>query len=534
MANQHIPQAVRAQWTALLPHHGLTLGELALETDATRPDSWLISASPVGETRWTHTAFVAQARRVAGGLAGLGIGRGDVVAVQLPASVEAALAHCACALLGATLLPIIHIYGMHELQFVLDESRAKVLIGMAFVKDQDLRARVAALPNLPHLRHHVTVGPDASGPGWQELVLAPPLAALEPASDQDIAVLIYTSGTTSAPKGVQHSHASVSADLSLGLGAFITPDDPILCAWPPGHIAGYLLVARFWAKGFNTVMMEQWDGAVAARLIDQYKIAITQGTPFHMTAVLDAAERDQRDLSSIQEYVAGATIVSPALVQRAAAAGIVTLRSYGLSECPTATRSTRHDPLEKRLSTDGRPAPGVELRIVDDAGEDVAPGEAGEVALRSVKQFVGYRRAELNTDVFLPDGWMRTGDVGVVDSEGYLSITDRKKDVIIRGGENISSREVEELVAMIAGVNEVAAVGMPDERLGERVCVFVRLKDGIALSLEEIDSFFRAKGVARQKTPERLVVVEDFPRTASGKVKKNELRQHSSLALMGA
>jgi acyl-CoA synthetase (AMP-forming)/AMP-acid ligase II len=529
MSDHKIPEAVREQWKSLTPDGGLTLGDLALKIDASRPDSWLVCVSATGETRLSHAEFIAQASRIAGGLSALGAGRGDVVAVQLPASLEAVLAHAACALIGATLLPVIHIYGVHELQFVLKESGTKILITSAYFKDQNLREKVAGLSDLHALQHHITVGAPDGGACWQDLLASEPIGAVDRGVPQDIALLMYTSGTTSSPKGVQHSHAGISADLSLGIGEYVTADGPILCPWPPGHIAGFLVLARFWAKGFNTILMEYWDGALAARLIDEYKVVLSQGTPFHLNAVLDAAERDGRDLSSIQEFVAGATIVSPALVNRSTAAGIVMLRSYGLTECPSATRGTRHDPLEKRLFTDGRATPGVKIRIVDDFGVDVPNGEPGEVILCAVKEFVGYRRAELNADVFLPGGWMRTGDIGVMDDEGYLSITDRKKDIIIRGGENISSREVEELVAMLAGVREVAAVGMPDERLGERVCVFVSLQENASLTLEDIDRFLQGKGVARQKTPERLVLVDDFPRTPSGKIKKNELRQHSSI-----
>jgi acyl-CoA synthetase (AMP-forming)/AMP-acid ligase II len=510
----------------------LTLGELFEAAEASRPHSWLICASPSGaELRIGHHQFSEKARSVASGLAALGLGRGDVVAVQLPASVEAIVAHAACTLIGATLLPIVHIYGAHELQFVLRESGAVALITPARVKDEDMRARVGSLGDLPRLRHHVVVGADG-GLTWDDLGAGTKFPRGRVGETGDVAVLLYTSGTTSSPKGVQHSHASMAAEFSLGIGAFVGPDDVMLCPWPPGHIAGYLMLGRFWAMGFNTVLMEQWDPALAARLVDTYKVVLTQGTPFHLAGMLDAAARDGRDLSSIKEYVAGATIVSPAMVARSTAAGVGTLKSFGLTECPTATRGTRDDPLEKRLTTDGKACPGVEIRIVDDFDKDVPQGEAGEVILRAPEMFLGYRRAELNMDVFLPGGWMRTGDIGVLDADGYLSITDRKKDIIIRGGENISSREVEENVADMPAVQEVAAVAMRDERLGERVCVFVALHPGHTLELADIDAFFRGRGIARQKTPEKLVVVTEFPRTASGKIRKNELRDTLNLGVL--
>jgi acyl-CoA synthetase (AMP-forming)/AMP-acid ligase II len=520
-----IPDEVRARWEALPWEVNARLFDLASASARTRPEAWLVCASPDvdADVRVSHAEFMQIARRAAAGLRRRGVRPGDVVAVQLPASIEAVVAHAACGLAGAVLLPIVHIYGAHELAFVLRESGAKLLITAAAVKGIAQRPLVAGLADLPALSHHITVGDEAAD-NWSSLLAADPSEDDPGGVPQDVALLIYTSGTTSNPKGVQHSHRSLSAELSLGIGDFVGPGDAMLCPWPPGHIAGYLMLARFWALGFNTVLMEQWDPALAARLVDQYKVVLTQGTPYHLSGLLDAAERDGRDLTSIKEYVAGATIVSPALMERSTACGIVTLRSFGLSECPTASRSTRLDPLEKRINTDGRACPGVEIRILGDDDRDLPLGEQGEVVLRAPETFLGYRDSALNNDAFLPGGWLRTGDIGRLDPEGYLSITDRKKDIIIRGGENISSREIEELTAKIPGVHEVAAVGIRDERLGERVCVVVALKDRTELSLEEVSEHFQSLGVARQKTPERVFVVKDFPRTSSGKIKKHELR----------
>jgi acyl-CoA synthetase (AMP-forming)/AMP-acid ligase II len=502
-------------------------------TTRRREDALLVFASKHGDVQCLRSELLLKARRVAGGLAAIGIGRSDVVAVQLPSSIEVVVAHAACSFVGATLLPITHIYGRHELQFVLRESAAKVLISAASSKSGPLREQLAAMTGLEALKRHIVVGDDDTA-DWKSLCGSRLLPDITSHGPQDIAALIYTSGTTSDPKGVQQSHAGIIAELVLGIGEFVGPESMMLCPWPPGHIAGYLMLARFWALGFQTILMEQWDGAAAARLVEQYQVVLTQGTPYHLTGMLDAAERDQRDLSSIREYVAGATTIAPALLARSEAAGIGAMRSFGMTELPTATRGSRNDPLEKRIYTDGKPCPGVEVRIVDDMDVDVPQGTAGEILLRGPEQFVGYRRPELDRDVILPGGWLRTGDIGVIDAEGYVSITDRKKDIIIRGGENISSREVEELIGVLPGVREVAVVGLPDERLGERVCACVALYEGATLGIEDIDRAFRDKGVARQKTPEQLVVVNDFPRTPSGKIKKHELRRELRTQQTGA
>jgi acyl-CoA synthetase (AMP-forming)/AMP-acid ligase II len=211
-------------------------------------------------------------------------------------------------------------------------------------------------------------------------------------------------------------------------------------------------------------------------------------------------------------------------VERADAAGIPVYRAYGSSEHPVITTGTPDDPISKRAGTDGRLTPGNEIRLLDDEDRDVAVGADGEIVSRGPELFVGYRDGALDADSFLPGGWFRTGDIGRLDSGGYLTITDRKKDVIIRGGENIASKEVEDLLAMHPAVVEAAAVGHPDERYGERVAVFVQVREGHTIDLDEIRRHFERLGVARQKTPEHLELVDSFPRSLSGKVRKVELR----------
>src|SRR5690606_31667227 len=242
-----------------------------------------------------------------------------------------------------------------------------------------------------------------------------------------------------------------------------------------------------------------------------------------LSSLLDAAEADKRDISSLVDYLAGATMIPPALIARCSEIGLNTYRCYGMSEHPTISRGSPSDPLEKRINTDGRLCPGVEVRIVDDEGLDVPPGEEGEILSRGPDRFVGYHDISMQVGVLLPDGWLRTGDVGRLSADGFLSITDRKKDLVIRGGENISSREVEDHLAMMPGVREAAVVGAPDERLGERVCAFVVLA-GPEITLEEVGLHFQNAGLARQKTPERLVFVDELPRNPAGKVLKPELR----------
>jgi acyl-CoA synthetase (AMP-forming)/AMP-acid ligase II len=330
-----------------------------------------------------------------------------------------------------------------------------------------------------------------------------------------VCCLVYTSGTTAEPKGVQHTHRTLLAELAtLPLLLAAGPGGGFLQAFPAGHIAGLLGLFNPVLHGVPTVLLDAWDPHLAARLVAGHRLTSTSGSPYFLSSLLDAAEAAGLDLSSMGAFMTGAAPVPPALVERAERAGVATYRAYGSSEHPTVTSGLPSDSLDRRATTDGRCAPGNEVRIEDD----------GEVLVRGPELFVGYRDTALDAAAFTPDGWFRTGDIGVVDGEGFLTITDRKKDIIIRGGENIASKEVEDVLARHPAVAEAAVVAAPDQRMGERVCAFVRLAPGATFGLEEARAHVAAAGLARHKAPERLEVVGDFPRTPSGKIRKVELR----------
>jgi acyl-CoA synthetase (AMP-forming)/AMP-acid ligase II len=281
---------------------------------------------------------------------------------------------------------------------------------------------------------------------------------------------------------------------------------------------------RMFVLGVSSVLMDQWDPALAARLVQEHHITSTAGAPFYLMSLMDESERQGSDLTSFTSYMVGAASVPTALVERADVKGIPVFRAYGSSEHPVITTGTPADPIAKRAGTDGSLTPGNEIRLLDDADREVPVGVDGEIVSRGPELFVGYRDANLDREAFLPGGWFRTGDIGRLDADGFLTITDRKKDIIIRGGENIASKEVEDLLARHPAVAEAAAVGRPDDRLGERVAVFVQLKPGQSIDLPEIARHFAELGVAKQKTPEHLEIVDELPRNASGKVRKVDLR----------
>jgi acyl-CoA synthetase (AMP-forming)/AMP-acid ligase II len=259
-------------------------------------------------------------------------------------------------------------------------------------------------------------------------------------------------------------------------------------------------------------------------LIESHRVASSAGTPFYLGTLLDEAERSGRDISSLALFLVGAASVPPALVERAEGAGILSWRTYGSTEHPAISSGLPTDPVERRIGTDGRPGPGNEVRIVDDEGRDLPVGSEGEILARGPRQFLGYDDPALDDASFTGDSWFRTGDVGRLDDEGYLTITDRKKDIIIRGGENVSAKEVEDVLATHPAVAEVAVCAAPDPVWGERVCAFVRPRSGTTVSLDELRRHVLEAGLARHKAPEQLELVEDLPRTATGKVRKAALR----------
>ena len=524
--------ALRERWYREGVYTERTLADEMRAGAARFPTARMIFHSEERPAAATLGEMHEQSLALAGAFESLGLGPGDVVAIQVPNWLEGALVFQAAMLLGVVTLPIVHIYGPAEVEFILRQSGARAFVCPDRWRRIDYLERLAKLDRgaLPALEHVIVIGERAPAGGltWRELLTrgAPRFAAPEISPD-DVCMLVYTSGTTAEPKGVQHTHNTLLAEVRGGgrQPPSAVPPGANLAAFPAGHIAGVLGLARLYVRGSSTVLMDAWDADQAAELVERHRIVSTSGTPFHLYSLLDAAERAGRDLGSLGAYVVGGASVPPTLVERAEKAHIRTFRSYGSSEHPTISAGSPLDPLAKRSTTDGRLTAHNEVRIVDDDGEDLPPGSAGEILSRGPELFVGYRDERLDLDSFLPGGWFRTGDVGVRDGDGYLAITDRKKDIIIRGGENISSKEVEDILARHRAVQEVAVVASPDPRYGERVCAFVVPRPGETLDLAAVAKHFAAAGVAVQKTPERLELVSDLPRTGSGKVKKFELRR---------
>jgi acyl-CoA synthetase (AMP-forming)/AMP-acid ligase II len=337
-------------------------------------------------------------------------------------------------------------------------------------------------------------------------------------------MLIYTSGTTAEPKGVLHTHESLAAEL------FESPTPPpdrpgtgTLQPFPAGHTAGVMSILGPAVHGCRTVLMDTWNADEAGRLIADYALVSMAGTPFFIATLLDLVEQGGVELPSLRDVLTGGASVPPVIIERADKQGWTVVRCYGSTEHPSLVAASRADPLHVRTSVDGRALGGAHIKIVDDEGARVPDGQAGEILVVGPEQFAGYTDPALNSASFDDHGWFRSGDIGVLEN-GLLRLVDRKKDIVIRGGENISAKEVEDVLLRHPAVEAAAVIGSPDPRYGERVFAFVVLRPDCTLELAEIDAHFAACGVARQKTPEGMAVVADLPRTAAGKVKKHELR----------
>lgn len=477
------------------------------------------------------------ARRLAGGLSSLGIGPGDVVAFQLPNWIEAAVTFYAAAILGTVMVPIVHFYGPKEVRFILRQSGARAFVVVEAFGSRQHRADLESIRGeLPDLEHVVVVpaDPSASGPGgyrrdrsFGDLVnaegLVGPLAV-----DPDAACLVgYTSGTTADPKGVIHTHRSLAFETRQLAQHQDERDRPNLTGAPVGHAIGMLsglLVPIYRRLPFY--LIDVWDPAMVLAAMVEGDVSAGAGSTYFFTSLLDHPDFGPQHLERMEMIGLGGSPIPDAVADRAERLGISLVRAYGCTEHPSVTGSKHHDPPEKRRYTDGRPLPFVEVRTLDELGRDTPTGSPGEIVTRGPDRFAGYTDPTLSAQSIDGRGWFATGDVGVIDPEGYLTVTDRVKDIIIRGGENVSAAEVEQVLATVDGVAEVAVVAAPDPRLGEHGCAFLRMQPGAKPpSMEGLRQHLGEAGLARQKWPEELRVTDQLPRTPSGKVQKYVLRR---------
>jgi acyl-CoA synthetase (AMP-forming)/AMP-acid ligase II len=464
----------------------------------------------------------AAARRFAGSLRARGIGPGDVVLFQLPNWVEAAITFWATAYVGATIVPVVHFYGPKEVDYILRVTEPDIVVTADRFASQDYLASYETLL-ADRAPTWLVVGDTPAGAlpkaatAFADQLGGDPVT--EPAAvDPDLPAIIgFTSGTTRDPKGVIHSHRTMSFEARQLSALTNRGGPPPITGAPVGHFIGMLnalVCSMFRPDPIN--LIDVWDPGELIRLMREEGLGLSGGSTYFLLSVLDHPDFRPSDVASMPFAGLGGSPVPLAVSERAERLGITVFRSYGSTEHPSITGSYMDEPKEKRITTDGHPLEGIEMRLDDQ----------GEIYSRGPDLFMGYTDPALTASVFDADGWYRTGDVGIVDADGYLSITDRVSDVIIRGGENISAQEVEELLLGLDSIAEVAVVAAPDERFGEHAAAIVRLHDGASVpTLDDVRTHLAAAGLAKQKWPAAIHAVGEFPRTPSGKVKKFVLRK---------
>jgi len=527
-----VPDDLAARYLAEGAWDDRTLGEFLRDALLDDPTRRFRIWSPTHPYLGTVGDVYEESLRVAGGLRALGLGPGDVVAFQLPNWVDAAITFYACAMLGVTLVPIVHFYGPKELGFILRQSGARALVIVSRIGQRDYLADLATVRDgLEHLEHVVVVGDLADdAPGYvrfDDLRTAEPISGPAHVDPDGAAVIGYTSGTTADPKGVVHTHRTLGCEVRQLSDHQAMRDLPSLVGAPVGHAIGMLggLLCPLYS-GRPIYMIDGWDPPTVLDAMVEEHIAAGSGSTYFFTSLLDSPGFGPEHVELMRYVGLGGSPIPNAVAERADALGISLVRSYGSTEHPSITGSQHDAPKEKRIHTDGRPMDWVEIRTVDEDGRDVEVGQPGEILSRGPDRFAGYTDAALSAEAVDADGWFSTGDIGVIDEDGYLTITDRVKDIIIRGGENVSAAEVEQLLAHMKGVAEVAVVAAPDERLGEHGCAFFRMQPGSPPpDLDDLRAHLSAAGLTRQKWPEEIRIVDELPRTPSGKVQKFVLRQ---------
>jgi acyl-CoA synthetase (AMP-forming)/AMP-acid ligase II len=514
-----------------------TLAHVADRARREAPDRPLLIE---GDRRVTRGEAWDAASRLAAFFRSRGLAPGDVVSFQLPNWIEAAIIALAARRCGLVLNPIPPNYRESELRYILQDCGAKLLFIPERFRSHDHRQVIEGLrPQLPSVRDVVVVRGDASEMSWQRALSSAPddeLPAIDPAAAM---VAMYTSGTTGRPKGVLHSHYTYDYRVrSMAEAWSIGPSDVVFMPSPVTHITGaYWAFDMPWVSGAPSVLMDVWSPDEAIRCIEQNRCTITGGaTPF-LRQLLDVAGERPAAMTTLRIFFCGGTTVSADLIREATARypRCMCFRAYGSTEMPTTTLGIR-DPADATLGaeTDGEVVPPTEVRIVDPSSAlDVADGEDGEILARGPEQLVGYLHPEDNEGAFDDDGWFRQGDLGRRVHGRWLVITGRKKDIIIRSGENISPKEVEDVLATHAAVADVAIVAMPSRTTGEKGCAFVVLRPGRTVDLQAIRTFLERAGLARQKVPEHLVVVDELPRVPSGKISKDVLRARAKAIAEG-
>lgn len=513
--------------------------------DASLHDYWRLAVLTAPEreavvdargTRWTYAQVEDLAARLAGHLRDAGVRHGDVVSVQLPNWAQFLVVDVACLKLGAAVNPVLPQHRHSELAYRIGACGSAALVMPTRFRSMDYRDLAARLADgQPTLRTALMVENRGAAAGrfasFDEAVAHDPLGPHDwaPGRGTDVAAVLFTSGSEARAKGVLLSHDNVlAAERSFAYDLGIGFADRMFMPAPLAHATGFLHgMTMPYVVGATSVLLDVFSGAAARDMVDTERCTCGMGATTIITELLDACDESGSCPRSLRSLCSGGAPVPRQLLERALRLGVRLHSVYGSTESAPHTLTRPDDPDERVVGTDGRPVTGTQVKIVDPkTRRPLPPGVEGEEASRGPAVFLGYLgEPSLTENAMDADGWYYSGDLAVLDEAGYLRITGRIKDIIVRGGENISATEVENLMRDHPGVKDVAVVAMPNERLGESACAYVVQPPGSSrLDLAELREFFVGRGVAKCKIPERIEIVDRLPMTATGKVRKAELR----------
>jgi acyl-CoA synthetase (AMP-forming)/AMP-acid ligase II len=477
------------------------------------------------QSRISYQQMKSDVDRLAAILKERGIGKADRIAVSLPNWYETAVLFFAIAKVGAVLVPFNPKYKSHEVEYILGNSKPKaVFVSEEFTRNIEIREALSLVPLIISVKF-VREGLEF----YEDLVNGIDVEVSEADIDvnNDLFCILYTSGTTGVPKGAMLTHRAVVQSAHTVAGELrCTEEDTFVISAPLFHIFGLAcnLLCGI-SVGARLVLQEKFQPRETLQLIEKEKVTIHQGVPTMFLKELEVEDFDRFDLSTLRTGMVGSAPIPPNKVKEVRdRMGFNLCQSFGISEAATLTFTPYDDEESNILETLGKAIPGVEMKIVDSNRIPIPPGEVGEIAIKSFGMMKGYYQMPEQTNQVLDAfGWFYTGDLGTIDEQGYLRFVGRQKELIIRGGFNIYPQEIEAVLTKNPKIVEAAVVGLPDEVLGEVVCVVVKLKEGYESTEEEIKMYLKEQ-IATYKVPEKVVFVDRFPVTASGKIQKLKLR----------
>ena len=508
-----------------------SVDQLLTEAVAKTPDKVSIVADRADReqaVRLTYRELESRANRAATSLLRLGVGRGDIVTVQLPNWWEFVVTAFACSKIGAVMNPVMPILRERELVYILNFCKAKVFIVPKTYRGFDYAAMAQGMRgDLPDLQHVIVV--DGDGPdSFERALLASDPGKLPPGlAPDDMSVLMFTSGTTGEPKGVMHTSNSLIACCKALSGRFgLDSSDVMLVASPVGHMTGYAAIVLLSVYlGGTMILQDVWEPKHGVSLMAREGVTYTAASTPFLNDICEAVKAGAPHPKDLRSFLCGGAPIPSVLIERAAnELGLKVCSLWGMTEILSGTLTEPSRAGEKSATTDGRALDGMEVRIVDPDGKPMPAGQSGRLLVRGAQMFKGYyQRPELNT--FDSEGWFDSGDLAYMDEDGYIRISGRVKDILIRGGENVPVVEVENLLYKHPAVAAVALVGFPDARLGERGCAFIVPRPGSTIDLAAVQAYLSDCKMAKQFWPERVEAIADLPRTASGKIQKFKLKE---------